>query len=191
MEYINLFVNYCTEIITNGGFLIGMIIVILESIIPIMPLGIFIALNANAFGLIPGIIISWIATCIGCFISYTLFYYLSDKLEHLFSKKLRRKIEKNIDKYQKIELSKLVVILTLPFTPAFVVNIICGMIRLNRKKFITAILIGKIFVSFFWAYIGKSLIESISDISTLITIAVMIVIAYGLSKLIGKETKIN
>lgn len=43
----------------------------------------------------------------------------------------------------------------------------------------------------FWGLVGKSLIESLTDISSLIIAAVLIIIAYFLSKLISKKMKIE
>ena len=54
------------------GPLLGCVFIILESIIPPLPLFVFITLNFVAYGKLVGFIISWICTCIGCFLSYFL-----------------------------------------------------------------------------------------------------------------------
>ena len=46
------------------------ILIVLESIIPILPLAIFIALNSLVLGSFYGFIVSWVSTCIGCFLSF-------------------------------------------------------------------------------------------------------------------------
>ena len=43
----------------------------------------------------------------------------------------------------------------------------------------------------FWGLVGKSLIESITDISSLIFATTLIVVAYFLSKLISKKMKVE
>ena len=53
------------------GLLLGMIIIILESIIPILPLAVFIAVNMILFGNFFGFILSWTSTIIGCLIMFT------------------------------------------------------------------------------------------------------------------------
>ncbi len=192
MELINTIVEYSTEVISNGGILLGMILIMIESFIPALPLGVFITLNANAFGLIPGIIISWISTCIGCYISYLVFYYLSNNVIYKFlSNKTKRKLEKAICKFQNMSLANLTVIITLPFTPAFLVNILAGVTRMSKKKYIVSLLIGKIFMTSFWAYVGKSFIESMADINSIIIISIMIIIAYSISKIISKNANIK
>lgn len=192
MDIINTFIEYSTNVISNGGVLLGMFLIIIESFIPVLPLSVFVALNTHTFGLLPGILMSWVSTCIGCFISYSIFYYASNNViyKHL-SKKTMKKVDKAIDKFKNISLSNLTVIITLPFTPAFLINILSGVSGMSRKKFLVAILIGKVFMISFWGYIGKSLVESMTDITTIIIMSIMIIIAYVLSKAVGKKANID
>lgn len=192
MDIINTFIEYSTNVISNGGVLLGMFLIIIESFIPVLPLSVFVALNTHTFGLLPGILMSWVSTCIGCFISYSIFYYVSNNViyKHL-SKKTMKKVDKVIDKFKNIALSNLTVIITLPFTPAFLINILSGVSGMSRKKFLVAILIGKVFMISFWGYIGKSLVESMTDITTIIIMSIMIIIAYVLSKAVGKKANID
>lgn len=192
MDLINAIVEYSTEVISNGGILFGMLLIMIESFIPVLPLSIFIALNTHTFGLLPGILMSWVSTCIGCYISYLIFYYVSNNIIYKYlSKKTRNKIDKAVDKFQNISLANLTVIITLPFTPAFLINILAGVSGMSKKKYIVAVVIGKIFMISFWGYIGKSFVESMTDISAIIVMSIMIIIAYALSKLIGKNANIE
>ncbi|MDD6264037.1 MAG: VTT domain-containing protein [bacterium] len=192
MDLINTIVEYSTEVISNGGILFGMLLIMIESFIPVLPLSVFIALNTHTFGLLAGILMSWVSTCIGCYISYLIFYYVSNNIIYKYlSKKTRNKIDKAVDKFQNISLANLTVIITLPFTPAFLINILAGVSGMSKKKYIVALLIGKIFMVSFWGYIGKSFVESMTDISAIIVMSIMIIIAYALSKLIGKNANIE
>jgi uncharacterized membrane protein YdjX (TVP38/TMEM64 family) len=192
LDLINTIVEYSTEVISNGGILFGMLLIMIESFIPALPLSVFIALNTHTFGLLPGILMSWVSTCLGCYISYLIFYYVSNNIIYKYlSKKTRNKIDKAVDKFQNISLANLTVIITLPFTPAFLINILAGVSGMSKKKYIVALLIGKIFMVSFWGYIGKSFVESMTDISAIIVMSIMIIIAYALSKLIGKNANIE
>ena len=62
---------------------------------------------------------------------------------------------------------------------------------ISRKKFILALLIGKIFMIFFWGYVGKSLIESVTDIKTIIIVSLMLLLAYFISKFVSKKANIE
>ena len=192
MELVNTFVDYCTQFISEGGLIFGFILILLESFIPVLPLGIFVALNVNAFGSIIGITLSWIATCLGCFLSYLIFSYISERiLNKILPKKTLNKVEKAIKKFQKISFSNLVLVIALPFTPAFLINIISGITRISKRKFLFSILIGKVFMIIFWGYVSKSLIESITDINTIIMVSLMLVVAYLISKIVSKKVNLD
>ena len=192
VEYVNKFVDYCTNFISDGGLLFGFFLILLESFIPVLPLGVFVALNVNAFGGVVGILLSWIATCLGCFLSYTFFSFLSSRFLHKFlSSKTLEKVNKAIGKFQKISFSNLVLVIALPFTPAFLINIICGIAGVSRRKFLFSIFIGKVFMITFWGYVSKSLIESITDINTIIIVSLMLVTAYIISKIVSKRVDLD
>ena len=172
------------------GPLLGSLFIILESIIPPLPLFVFITINFVAFGKVLGFIISWICTCIGCILSYYL-------VKKLFRNWVVNKIKdvnlltKCMNYVENLSLTQVIVILSIPFTPAFMVNIAAGLCNMNFKKFLTAILISKIFLVYFWGIVGTGLLESFHNPTSLITVVVMIVIAYILSIVIKKVFKID
>ena len=172
------------------GPLLGSLFIILESIIPPLPLFVFITINFVAFGKVLGFIISWICTCIGCILSYYL-------VKKLFRNWIVNKIKdvnllaKCMNYVENLSLTQVTMILSIPFTPAFMVNIAAGLCNMNFKKFLTAILISKIFLVYFWGVVGTGLLESFHNPTSLITVVVMIVIAYILSIVIKKVFKID
>lgn len=182
VEWIEVFVN------THNMFLsllVGMLIIITESIIPALPLSVFIAINIIAFGPIIGYIISWIGTMIGCTISY----YFFKKIKLIIYKKLHKydKLTNFINKIDKIKFSNLVLILAMPFTPAFSINIAAGLSQMEYKKYFLALLCSKIFIVYFWAFIATTFLESITDISVIIKMSLLILGAFILSKLVTKK----
>lgn len=182
IEWIELFVS------THNIFLsllVGMLIIISESIIPALPLSVFIAINIIAFGPITGYIISWIGTMIGCTISY----YFFKKIRLIAYKKLYKynKLINFINKIDKIKFSNLVLILAMPFTPAFSINIAAGLSQMEYKKYFLALLCSKIFIVYFWAFIATTFLESITNISVIIKISVLILGAFILSKIVNKK----
>ena len=172
------------------GPLLGSLFIILESIIPPLPLFVFITINFVAFGKVLGFIISWICTCIGCILSYYL-------VKKLFRNWVVNKIKdvnlltKCMNYVENLSLTQVTMILSIPFTPSFMVNIAAGLCNMNFKKFLTAILISKIFLVYFWGVVGTGLLESFHNPTSLITVVVMIVIAYILSVVIKKVFKID
>ena len=192
MDVINDIVAKSTDLIATGGPIIGFLLILAESFIPALPLGVFVTLNISAFGFLFGIIISWSATCLGCFLAYTIFYKLSNKFIYkLLNSKTKKKIDKGIDKFKNIPLQNLVLIITLPFTPAFLINILAGVAGIKKEKFLIALLIGKAFMITFWGYIGKSFMTSMTDIKAIIFISLMLLGSYIISKFVSKKTHIE
>ena len=56
-QFITDTVNYITNIMSNLGIFSGVFLIILESMIPILPLAVFIALNVITFGPVLGFLI--------------------------------------------------------------------------------------------------------------------------------------
>ena len=172
------------------GPLLGCVFIILESIIPPLPLFVFITLNFVAYGKLVGFIISWICTCIGCFLSYFL---VKKFLRNWVLKKIKNVdlLTKWMSYIENLSLSKITVILAIPFTPAFMVNIAAGICNMDFKKFSIAILISKIFLVYFWGIVGTGLLESLHNPRSIITVIVMVVVAYLVSLIIKKVFKID
>lgn len=172
------------------GPVLGCFFILLESIIPPLPLFVFITINFIAFGKVLGFIISWIFTCLGCLLSY---YLVKKFLRNWVVKKIKNiKLLTDCMHYiENLSLAKVTVILSIPFTPAFMMNIAAGIVNMDAKKYTIAILISKIFLVYFWGIIGTGLVESLKNPSSIITVVVMMVLAYLISYIIKKAFKID
>ena len=172
------------------GPLLGCLFIVLESIIPPLPLFVFITINFVAFGSVIGFFTSWICTCIGCILSYWL-------VKKVFGNWVVNKVKdvellsKCMNYVENLSLTQVIVILSIPFTPAFMVNIAAGLCNMNFKKFLISILVGKIFLVYFWGIVGTGLLESLHNPRSIITVIVMVVIAYLVSIIIKKVFKID
>lgn len=186
-----------TEIITDfinniGSFgpVIACILIVLESMIPILPLCVFIVINFLAFGNIIGLLISWIFTVIGCVIS---FWLVRNGFQGIFNKKIRKneKINSLMKKIDKWKLKDIVVIIAIPFTPAFAINIAAGLSNINFKKYLTALLLGKIFMVYFWGYVGVSFVECLANPMAIFKIVIMVLSAYFISNFVSKKFNLD
>ena len=178
------------DMLEKFGFVSGFFLIVLESIVPVLPLGLFVGFNFSAYGMVPWFVLSYLSTIVGCILAY----YLSDKLFGMYVKKKMDELvqfKKIVLMLKKIELPKLVLIMALPFSPAFAINIACGVTNVNFKKFFVALLISKVSIIYFWGFIGTSLIESLVDITVLIKVIVMLLIAFIISKFVMKKYDIE
>lgn len=192
-EFFNEIYTYIMQIIASSsvyGPLFACFLIMIESIIPALPLFVFITIVFIAYGYVFGFLISYVLTCIGCFIS---FFLCRTVLKKFFAKKFRKiqKFDKFMKKIDNMQLSSLVLLLSIPFTPAFLINIAASLSNMDFKKYAIAILIGKISLVFFWGFIGTSLVESLKNPRIVIIILIMLLIAYILSKLITKKLKVD
>lgn len=191
-ELIDAFVSNSTTILTNIGPIGGVFLIILESIFPMLPLSVFITLNMISFGSFFGFIISWLSTIIGCMLSFTLFrHFFQKKLYRFIKKKEQDKFADIMKAISNINFSNLVMLIAIPFSPAFLINIAGGLSKIKTEKFFLAIMIGKIVIVYFWGYIGTTLLESLTNIMILFKIGGLLVLAFFISKLVEKKLKVR
>lgn len=177
-----------------GAFapILASLLILVESILPVLPLAVFITINFYYFGVLPGFLISWVLTCVGCFISFKL---CRTKLKKHFDSMLDKKEHKKLKKFMQVlnglKAEQIAIVVAIPFTPAFLVNIAAGLSNMDQKKFMTSIIIGKIFLVYFWGFIGTSLLESLKNPSILIKVGIMMVLAFILSKLVNKKFRLE
>ena len=193
MNIFNQINNYIEIILNNMGIygpILGCLLICVESILPFLPLSAFITLNFLAFGNIVGFIISWIFTIVGCMLSFTLF---RKKVKGWVDKKRKdkKRLEKIMQVLERISFAKLVVIMAIPFTPAFLINIAAGLTKMSYKRFLFALMLGKIFLVYFWGYIGTSLIDSLRNHIILLRIVIICLIVYVISLFINKKFRLD
>lgn len=188
----NIFNDILSFVEYNGviGAFIGCFLIVIESMLPVLPLVAFITINFLVFGNLLGFVLSWIFTIIGCLLSYFIFKKgFGNKFERLTNDKETLKKYKHL--FKNITLGQLVLILALPFTPAFIVNIAAGLVKMDFKKYFVALLIGKISLIYFWGYVGTSFIESFKNPIILIKILLLLLISYIITVIINKVLKIK
>ena len=172
------------------GPIISCLIIVIESIFPILPLCVFISLNFIVFGQIFGLLISFVCTMLGCCFSFFLCRYaFRDFFENKFRKNV--KVNKLMTYMDDIKLKTLVLITAIPFTPAFFINIAAGLSKCTFKKYLYSLLIGKFFMVAFWGFVGSTLVESLKNPIKLVYTAVLVAIAYFISVFVSKKLNID
>ena len=181
--------NYIMSLINSSvifGPILACLLIFLESVFPVLPLFVFITIIFIAYGYFWGYIISYVLTCLGCFFA---FYLCRKLLKNFFEKKIRKNnmFDKFMKKIDKMSLSNIVLLIAIPFTPQFVINIGAALSKIGFKKYMLSVLIGKLFLVAFWGFIGTSFVESLKNPKIMIVIAIMLIISYLISKLVNKK----
>lgn len=188
LDVLNILATYMQNLGTIGCFFL----IVIESIIPILPVTVFVAINVAINGMLIGYLVSYAATVCGCMLSFVLFRYVFRNLFYkLFKGKTKEKVEKMMQKISTIDYNALVVILAMPWTPAFPINIAAGLSNIKATKYFFSILIGKLAAVYVWAYIGDSFIEMLSNPRMIIKVVLIILISYIASKVVEKIFKVE
>ena len=187
-------VNTLVETIRTSNIFISIFlslgIIILESIFPILPLALFIATNVLVFGNIFGFILSWVGTIMGCILSFMAFRKGFSKYlyRYIDTKEMGKEVMNSISN---INFSGLVLVTAMPFTPAFLVNIVCGLSKMSFKKYLFAMLLAKISIVYFWGYVGTTFVESLENPIALFKLGIILIITYIISHIVCKKFNIN
>ncbi|MDD2409323.1 MAG: VTT domain-containing protein [Bacilli bacterium] len=195
MEFLKNIDVFLTTLFENIGLwapILSSFLILVESILPIMPLAVFITINFYYFGTILGFLLSWILTCIGCYISFLIF---RNKVKFWFDSKLVKKNEGKLTKLMiivnNLSFEQLVLLFAIPFTPTFVFNIVAGVSSMTQKKFICSLLLGKLFLVFFWGFIGITFLNSLTEPIKFLQILLLCILAFIISKIVNKKFNID
>ncbi len=182
-----------SEFLLNMGYLAPLLscfLIVLEGILAFLPLFVFITVNILVLGPILGCSLSWICTSIGGFLT---FYFCRQVFEKRFQKRIvkHKKIKKFMNLVNKLKFKQLVLFVAIPFLPSFFINVGAGLSKIAVKKYLYALLLGKIFIVIFWGYVGYNLVECLTNPIAFIRVVILIVIAYVIAQLISKKFDID
>lgn len=191
-EYIELIISNVMNELGVFAPILACFLLFIESILPVLPLALFITVNAYYLGSFIGFISSYIITCLGCYVSFKL---CKTKLKRHFDSMLekmdQKKLKRVMKRISKLKMEQLTILIAIPFTPAFLVNIACGLSNIDKKKYVFSILIGKIFLIFFWQHIGLSLLESVKNPIVILKVGLMLLGAFVVSKIVNKKYRLE
>jgi uncharacterized membrane protein YdjX (TVP38/TMEM64 family) len=144
------------EAYENLGPLPGIIIPMLESFIPVLPLVAIIIANAAAYDLWLGFLYSWLGVCLG---SISVFY-LSRRFGKKFTKVIHQRYPKSQRFFYWIEshgFTPLFIFSCFPFTPSFLVNVVSGLTVIPPRLFMISVFSGKAVMIFIVSLAGHDL----------------------------------
>lgn len=160
------------------GPLAPILLAVVESLIPALPLVAIVAPNVAAHGAVLGFFYSWLGTCIGCTIVFLFFrkvvrpafFRLEDKSP---------KVKKAREWVRSFNPAALFVIAIMPFTPSAFLNFAFGVSDFDGKKYIRTIVGAKAVMIALLALFGQSLVESMENpLFILFAVALLLVLWY-------------
>ncbi|MGC4375316.1 TVP38/TMEM64 family protein [Fictibacillus sp. Mic-4] len=172
----------------NLGFLPGVLLPMLESLIPVLPLVIFVAGNAAAYGFFLGSFYSWIGAVLGSVIVFFIVRKLGQKrFLHFITK--HRKIEKALKWMERHGFGTLFLIFCFPFTPSALINVVAGLSQINSRTFLLALTLGKLVMIAIISFIGYDFLDVIKNPLKLAIMALGIFVLWVGGKLVESKLK--
>lgn len=135
----------------------------------------FLSINGIIFGLLPGIVVSWLGEVLGIEIAFRL-------MRTLFRKKAQQIIRKNARLGQVNTYSTMRTILigrAIPYAPNVVVTAVAAMSRISYKDHFIANLIGKLPAVIVEVWLGHDLFRIQEHSGRLTALLVLLVAVYG------------
>ncbi|MBB5325062.1 putative membrane protein YdjX (TVP38/TMEM64 family) [Anoxybacillus tepidamans] len=163
------------------GMLPGIIVTLLESFFPVLPMFVFVMANAAAFGLWQGIMISWIGACLGSILVFLLARKIGQKRFFQFLSR-HQKVRQLVNWVERHGFGPLFLLFCFPFTPSAIINVVAGLSRISRQQFILAALFGKMVMIFTISFIGYDLVALVKQPLRTVAVAVIIFLLWYAGK---------
>lgn len=170
--------------------IIGFILIIIETFIPVLPLIAIIVANAYILGVWKGFFISWIASCVA---SIGL-YYISNKFSKIdiLQKYHKNKKVLNIVRWVKKQgFNSIFIAYVCPFIPDFLVSISSGFAGIDFKDYVLGMISGKFVMFLFISYMGKDIDTLIYNPQKIMLLTVTIIISWIVGKNINRKIHKN
>lgn len=167
------------------GYIPGFIMLYLRAIVPVLPLTLYVVLLIHAYGLFPGIIISWIGIVSGTF---TVFLICKKFVNTIRMKKLksRKSVQRLISFIDRQGLIPLFVLLCFPFTPNTLINIIASLSHIKIKYYFLVLVISKLISITILGVMGKEIFTIFTNPLRALIMIVLLVVLWFISKKVEK-----
>ena len=161
------------------AMVISFVLDVFINAVGVLPSIFFSTANGLVFGLVPGIIISWLAETVGVVISFVIMrYFLRESALTLIQKsKFLLKVDDFSDK------NGLMVMLfarAIPYFPSGLITALGSVSRISLRDYIIAILIGKFPSTALEVVVGHDAVMFHEHMNRLGVVAVVATAAYGL-----------
>jgi len=167
------------------GYIPGFIMLYLRAIVPVLPLTLYVVLLIHAYGLFPGIIISWLGIVSGTF---TVFLICKKFVNTIRMKKLksRKSVQRLISFIDRQGLIPLFVLLCFPFTPNTLINIIASLSHIKIKYYFFVLFISKLISITILGVMGKEIFTIFTNPLRALIMIVLLVVLWFISKKVEK-----
>ena len=170
----------------NLGPLVPILLAMVESFFPPLPLVAIVALNVAAHGGVLGFLYSWLGVAAGGSI---MFLFWRRVVKRFFWKVASRspRLERAQQWVNRFDTASLFLLALLPFTPTAFMHFAFGLSDMSEKHYLRTVLLGKAIMVAMMAVFGQSLISSLKNPVYLILSVVLWAGMYWVSKQFCKK----
>ena len=152
MDYGNF--SFLLDYVEQGGPLVGILLAMVESFCPILPLVAFVIINVGAFGFFFGYLYSWIGNCTG---SFLLFLFIRKVGGRRLEEKIQNsKYKGTLEKIKNKNSSLLFLLYCFPFTPSFLISGAAALANMDTRQFLITLIPSKLVMLLSLAFIGEN-----------------------------------
>ncbi|SEP82092.1 TVP38/TMEM64 family protein [Piscibacillus halophilus] len=182
------FIVQLLEFYGSFGPIPGLLLPFIEAFFPFLPIIVFILANSIVYGLIFGFLFSWVSASAGAILVFILIRKM-EKFRWVRRIKEQKQVQKITSFFERHGFGPLFLLLSFPFSPSALVNVVAAFTRMSIQQFALAVLLGKAVMIFSVSFVGDSIASFAQNPMKTIIVGV----AIGLFWLIGKfiEKKIQ
>lgn len=173
------------------GPLAPILLAMVESFVPVLPLVAIVTLNVAAHGMVLGFLYSWIGSAGGSTLVFLFFRRLVKPYALRFANR-HPKIENAREWVNgKLKWQALFFIIIMPFTPSAFVNFAIGVSDFDEKLYIKVMVTAKVIMLILLSLFGQSVVQAIKNPAFLIVAGLLALVLYLVSKYVNKKNNLE
>lgn len=166
------------------------LLAMVESIFPPLPLIAIVALNVAAHGGLLGFLYSWIGVAAGGMVVFLFWRRVVKRFFWKFASR-SQKLQKAQQWVSHVDTASLFMLAVLPFTPTSFLHLAFGISDFDEKRYLITLLLGKAVMVGMMALFGQSLVSSLRNPVYLILAIAIWAGMYWVSKKFCKKHDLN
>lgn len=173
------------------GPLAPILLAMVESLIPMLPLVAIVTLNVAAHGMVLGFLYSWIGSALGSTLVFLFFRRLVKPYALRFADRHPKVAKAQEWVNGRLKWQALFFIIIMPFTPSSFVNFAVGMSDFDEKLYIKVMITAKIIMLVLLSLFGQSVVQAIKNPAFLIVAGLLALVLYLISKYINRKNNLE
>ncbi|MBQ5676854.1 MAG: TVP38/TMEM64 family protein [Lachnospiraceae bacterium] len=173
------------------GPLAPILLAMVESLIPMLPLVAIVTLNVAAHGMVLGFLYSWIGSALGSTLVFLFFRRLVKPYALRFADRHPKVAKAQEWVNGRLKWQALFFIIIMPFTPSSFVNFAVGVSDFDEKLYIKVMITAKIIMLVLLSLFGQSVVQAIKNPAFLIVAGLLAFVLHLISKYINRKNNLE